>query len=283
MAARTPALERRFRIGSVPYLNAEPLAGPLRDSNRFPNVDLSWLVPSRLIEALLRQELDVALVSAAAVLPEPGLRILPAGCVAARGAVRSIQVYSRVPLAGIRTLALDASSRSAVALTRLYFRLLGRDPEYLTLPPDLEAMLARADAALLIGNSSLAANRRLAAGDWPGPPLHSTDLGAAWLALTGLPFVYAVWAAPAPAADPTLTALLDHSLAIGLRHRAEMARDGARQLGIPEAEARAYLLDTIRYHLGPDERAGLARFCDLAREHGILPPESAVRYAEVEG
>src|SRR5262245_4570404 len=140
-----------LRLGTVPYLNAEPLVGAFRDRARFPEVNVVSLVPSRLLGSLLAGELDAALVSAAGVLPEAGLRILPAGCVAARGAVRSIQVYSRLPLEQIRSLALDASSRSAVALTRLLFRArFGRDPEYLTAPPDLDAMLAAADAALLI-------------------------------------------------------------------------------------------------------------------------------------
>src|SRR5438270_114875 len=124
-AQRTPDPQPStpWRVGTVPYLNAEPLAGPLRDRERFPEVELWAELPSRLIRSLLERELDVALVSSAAVLPEPALQILPVGCVSARGAVRSIQVYSRVPLEQAASLALDASSRSAVALTRLFFRV----------------------------------------------------------------------------------------------------------------------------------------------------------------
>ncbi len=269
-----------MRIGSVPYLNAEPLVAPFRDAGRFPGVEVISLVPARLLEALLRDEVDVALVSAAGALPEPDLRILPVGCVAAHGRVRSIQVYSKVPLEAVRTLALDASSRSATALTRLYFLMrFGRSPEYLSLSPELEAMLARADAALLIGNPSLVANARLAAVRWSGPPLERTDLGEEWLRLTGRPFVYAVWAAPAARDPGPLAAVLSQALELGLADRDRLAREGALSLGIPESEARAYLLATIRYRLGPEERAGLDRFCALAREHAVLPTTAAVRYA----
>src|SRR5262249_13870780 len=148
-----------LRIGTVPYLNAEPLVAALHDRERFPNVLLRSLVPSRLLAALLEGDLDAALVSAAGVLPERGLRILPAGCVAARGEVRSIRVFSRVPLEQVRCLALDASSRSGVALARLVFRCrYDADPDCVTMPPDLDAMLARADAAVLIGDPALRAN-----------------------------------------------------------------------------------------------------------------------------
>jgi chorismate dehydratase len=238
------------------------------------------MVPSQLLTALIAGELDSALVSAAGVLPDERLKILPVGCVAARGAVRSIRIYSRFPLETVRSLALDASSRSGVSLARLILRCrYGRDPEYVTLPPDLDAMLARADAALLIGDPALKANERLENGRWAGPPLLLTDLGSEWFEITGLPFVYAVWASPTTADSATLTQALRRALAIGLQRREALALSGARALGIAAATARAYLVDTIRYRLEAEERAGLARFCELAREFGVLPADSAVRFA----
>jgi len=269
------------RLGTVPYLNAEPLVAALRDRGRFPEVALSSMVPSQLLGALLRGELDAALVSSAGVLPEAGLRILPVGCVAARGAVRSIQVYHRAPLAEVRSLALDSSSRSATALTRLLFRCrFGHDPEYLTLPPDLDRMLAAADAAILIGDPALRANHRLNSGTWPGPLPARTDLGAEWLAHTALPFVYAVWAMPQDRDASRLAATLRRTLDLGLAQREQLAAEGARALGIPASETRAYLLDTIRYELGPEERTALTHFCSLAREYDVLPGDAAVRYAD---
>jgi chorismate dehydratase len=269
------------RLGTVPYLNAEPLVVALRDRDCFPGVELSSMVPSQLLEALLAGRLDAALVSSAGVLAEEALRILPVGCVAARGRVRSIQVYHRPPLAEVRSLALDSSSRSATALARLLFRCrFGRDPEYLTLPPDLERMLEAADAALLIGDPALCANHRLDAGAWSGPVPSRTDLGAEWLAHTGLPFVYAVWAMPRDRDAARLTRTLRRALDLGLARREQLAAEGARAIAIPEAETRAYLLDTIRYELGPEERAALAHFCTLAREHDVLPEHAAVRFAE---
>lgn len=275
-----PMQDRIIRVGTVPYLNAEPLSGALRERESFPTVRLLEEVPSLLLQDLLRRELDVGLVSTAGVLPEPGLRILPSGCVAARGAVRSIQIYSATPLAGVRTMALDASSRSASALARLFFRYrFDRDPEYLTVPPELDQMLERADAALLIGNPALRANHRIDSRQWRGPRLSRTDLGAEWEKIAGLPFVYAVWAVPEALEPGPVLAVLDRALALGLDRRAALAREGAEALGIPRREAEAYLLDTIRYRLGPEERSGLERFCELGREYGVLPEDSAVRYA----
>jgi chorismate dehydratase len=140
-------------------------------------------------------------------------------------------------------------------------------------------MLARADAAVLIGDPALKANERLDGGAWAGPPLFRTDLGSEWLELSGLPFVYAVWASPVGVDMSALTQILNRSLEIGLQRLERLAETGAQELGIPRREARAYLLDTIRYGLGADERAGLERFCDLGREYGVLPTASAVRFA----
>ncbi|MFN3653153.1 MAG: menaquinone biosynthetic enzyme MqnA/MqnD family protein [Armatimonadota bacterium] len=269
----------------MPYLNADPLAAALREREAAllvgDAVELSALIPSRLIGALLQGGLDAALVSTGAVLPHPELRILPGMGVISRGEVQSIQLYLRRPLSQVKTVALDASSRSAVALTRVLFAERWRmTPEFRTLPPDLPAMLEQADAALLIGNPALAANQALASGRWPGLVRESLDLGREWQELTGLPFTYAIWAAPADRDLARLTAALTRAKQWGLRRRDQLAARGAEDLGLPLSVARQYLYESIQYDLGEAERAGIERFCELAVRNGVLPEGSAVRFFE---
>jgi chorismate dehydratase len=273
----------QLRLGTVPYLNADPLTAALRRDDAAllvgDAVRIGAEVPSQLLQTLLDGELDAALVSTAGVLPHPRLWILPGMSVSSRGPVRSIQLYCRRPVEEVRRVALDASSRSAVALTRVLFaERWRRRPEFVTLPPDLPAMLEQADAALLIGNPALQANHRLAAGDWPHLAVESLDLGGVWDDLTGLPFVYAVWAAPDDRDLGRLTRALLRAKEWGLRRRGMLAARGAEELGLPLEVTRHYLDEAIRYDLGEAERAGMARFCELAVRHGVLPPTSAVRF-----
>jgi chorismate dehydratase len=280
-----------WRLGTVPYLNADPLAAALREQDVAllvgDAVELSAEVPSQLIGSLLRGSVEAALVSTAAVVPHRELSILPEMCISSRGPVRSITLYSRAPLREVRTVALDASSRSAHALTQvLLAEKWGRQPEFRTLPPDLPRMLEQADAALLIGNPALVSNYKLDSGDWPGLVRERYDLGEVWTDLTGLPFVYAIWAVAPEALSarsrdiPRLTRLLLRAKAWGLRRRGMLAARGAEELGLPYDLALDYITEAIRYDLGAEERAGMERFCELAVRHGVLPESSAVRFAE---
>lgn len=279
-----------WQLGTVPYLNADPLAAALREPDAAllvgDAVDLQALIPAELLPRLLAGELDAALVSTAGVLPHEELRILPVGCVSSRGPVRSITLYCTRPVNEIRTVALDASSRSAVALTRVLFaERWQRSPEFVTLPPDLPRMLEQADAALLIGNPALQANARLAAGEWSGADVERLDLGEVWDQLTGLPFVYAIWGSPvARAGEPVnhtrLTRALRYARDWGLKRRGMLANRGSAALGLSYEVCLEYLTHAIRYELGADERAGMKRFCELAIKHGVLPPSAAVRFAE---
>ncbi len=268
-------------VGVVPYLNAEPLAAALEDASLFPGVQVRAVVPSLLIEELLADRVDVALVSTAAVLPHPQLRILPGMCVASCGPVESIQLYQRAPFDQVRTVALDASSRSAHTLTRLlYAARYGQRPEFITRPPDLRAMLSEVEAALLIGNPCLQANVLLEGGGWDGPAVRSLDLGAEWTEFTGLPFVWAVWAAKADRPLGELTEMLQRSLAWGLERRQELADRGAAELSIGQELARRYVGEIIRYQMGDAELGGARRFAELCREHQVLLDTAEVRLFE---
>lgn len=274
-----------WRLGTVPYLCGEPLAAALRQPDAAllvgDAVTLSACVPSQLLTELLAGRIDAALVSVGGILPNPELTILPDMAIASRGPVMSIQLYSKKPLDRVRTVALDSSSRSAVALTRTLFAEAWKNsPEFVTLPPDLPSMLDQADAALLIGNPALQTNLKLDRGDFSFPGLERHDLGKAWDDLTGLPFVYAAWAARPGIDYERLTGVLQRAKSWGMRRLNLLSGRGARDLGLPQDTADTYLHDAIRFDLGEAEREGMEHFCRLAVRHGVLPASAAVRMAE---
>lgn len=276
-----------WRLGVVPYLNADPLAAVFREPDAATlvgeSVELGATVPSQLLQVLLEGSLDAALVSVGGVLPHPTLRLLPGMSISSRGPVQSILLFCKCPVREVRSVALDSSSRSAVALTRaLFAERWHTQPEFLTRPPDLGSMLQEADAALLIGNPALQAAQTLLRGEWNGPRPEPLDLGAEWHAMTELPFVYAAWAVPEGRDVERLTSLLLRAKQWGLMHSEDLAMRGAEELRLPPALTLGYLTHSIRYDLGAEEQAGMERFRDLAVRHGILPPESQVRMADRE-
>ena len=180
-----------IRIGAVSYLNAKPLYHRLCEFA--PYVRLSMDVPSLLAEQLADGELDVALIPSVEYLRGAGLgyEIIPSFAIASRGSVRSVKLFSRVPWDQIGRLALDAGSRTSQVLARIWLDARhGVRPEQIEeLPLGVSALESTADAVLVIGDRAMKV---------PGDPFHEVvDLGEAWHALTGLPFVFALWVARA--------------------------------------------------------------------------------------
>ena len=181
-------MTRPVRLGAVSYLNARPLVHGLADD---PGVSLRFDLPSVCADLLARGEIDLGMVPSITYADRPGDRIVPAVCIGSEGQVASVAVYSRRPLRDVRSIALDSSSRTSAALTRiLCARRWHISPTFAPRAPDGESMLAAADAALLIGDPALFLDHRALGAD-------KTDLGEAWTALTGLPVVWAFWSGPA--------------------------------------------------------------------------------------
>jgi chorismate dehydratase len=250
------------RIGSVPYLNARPLVDALERDPR-PGISLSYATPAVLIARLLAGELDIAMASTFAALEHPELVLLREMGVTNTGAAWSVRLISRVPLAEARTLALDASSRSSVAMARIILAdRYSVFPTCISAPPDLDAMLARADAAVLIGDIGLAIQPR---------GVLDVDLGAEWYALTGLPFFFAGWMARDAALLEEAAPVLRASLAHGLARLEGIAAEEAARLHLPADRCYAYLHDVMQYHAGEAEWAGLEAFRMRATRLGLLP------------
>jgi chorismate dehydratase len=241
-----------YRVGSVPYLNAAPLTRGLEE-------EIELIAPSELAEKLRRGELDAALVSVTEVLFQDRYDILDGIAVASLGEVKSVFLAHRQPLEQIREIHCDPASLTSVQLLKVLLAERGLHPEFKPLESYERESLP--DNALLIGNAAIDFLR--------GPHEHDIwDLGFAWYELTRLPFVYAVWA-----------------LRRGMDYQALCARlREARDFGLDTLEAiishrpefdyafrKDYLGWHIHYHLGSDEKKGLACFIELLRKHGAAP------------
>ena len=236
------------RIGSVPYLNSVPLTCGIEDETLF-------VVPSKLADMLRVGELDAALVSITETLFHDGYDILNGVAIASRGAVKSVFLAHCQPLEKIEIIHCDPASLTSVNLLRVLLAERGLHPKFEPLSGYSQAALIQ--NVLLIGNAGINFLR--------GPHDHSIwDLGTAWHELTGLPFVYAVWALRRGHHDTALREKLRAAKAAGLIRLEQTIADH------PDYDAdfrRAYLGGHIRYDLGDREKAGLARFIGLLQKH----------------
>lgn len=252
-------MESQIRIGVVDYLNAWPLAWALiterYDPTKFTPVYLS---PAAVADGLADGSLDVGLVPSVELLRIPGIERLPGLCVASAHEVRSVLLVCPGDIHQIKSVALDANSRTSAVLVQILLReRYGVEAEVVAAEPDIESMLGQADAALLIGDPALKIDR---------DQYNCLDLAAEWRALTGHPFVFAVWAARQElATDLDLLELLQRSLEIGISEIAAIESRAARQLGLDVATAHAYLSRHLHYRLEEEEERGLAEFLDRAR------------------
>lgn len=253
------------RVGAVSYLNAKPLYFRLEELA--PSVSLELDLPSRLADRLSEGELDLALIPSVEYLRgvSRGYRVLPGFAIAARGPVRSVKLFSRVPFGQIRRLALDAGSRTSQALTRIWLESRhGVRPSLIeNLPMGVPVQESTADAVLLIGDRAMKV---------PEDGFHSvTDLAEAWNHMTGLPFVFALWVTRAGVDLGDLPEALAQSRAEGLARADLLAETHGPRLGLDAATCLDYLTNVLSYDLGEPEIAGLRRFARMAAAVGLAP------------
>ncbi len=269
---------RRLRISAISYLNTAPLMWDFEHGQAGRQFDISYTIPSACARALEAATADIGIIPAAAYALIPGLKILPDVAIASRRAVRSILLVSKVPIEKIRTVALDTSSMTSVALTKVLFeKWLGGGRTFTAMAPDVERMLARHDAGLIIGDPALKIDRSR---------YLTLDLAEEWIRFTGKPFVFAIWAIredALPAADPAqdLSITFQESRDHGLlpENLSLIAREWAPRLGITESDARSYLTENIYYYLDAECLEGLNLFYRYAAEIGALPPAPEVLFA----
>ena len=249
-----------MRLGRISYANMAPVFYKVE-----ADVEEVTGVPTELNRMLLDGELDIAPISSIEYAPNADqLRILPRLCVSSEGAVDSIQLVTRMQFNQVRTVAVTPESATSVVLTRILL------PKAEILPLGMEA-----DAKLLIGDAALHSA-------YEDPTPHF-DLGRLWLEKTGLPMVFAVWAAPEPVVDGLVE--LEHALVASVRlARSEpelLARKASELYGYPAGFLARYF-EKLRYSFGPRERAGLYTFLEMARDAGELTHVPELRFVRDE-
>jgi len=265
-----------LRVCAISYLNTVPLMWNFDHGCRAAELrrqfEVDYTVPSNCAQMLAEGSADIGIIPTAAYATIPGLRILPDVAIASKHAVRSILLISAKPIDEIRSVALDKSSRTSAALLKVLFRIQDRDVAYFPEDPYLDIMLAKHDAALLIGDPALQVD----------PARYQIwDLGQQWRSLTGKPFVFAFWAARESAASEEQLAqaaeAFRDSRDEGLQHIHEIARDWHVKLSLPEETLSRYLTHNIHYVLDSENLAGMQLFFRLAASYGILPAAPELR------
>ncbi len=302
----------RVRVGAVGYLNARPLVDGLERSARF---DVRYDVPSECARLLHDDAIDIGLIPSIEYLRGGPYAIVPDLAIASRGPVASVLLYVTRPIEHVRSIAMDTSSRTSVALARvLCARLFKIQPVIDARGPDLPDMLSRCDAALIIGDNALfldpssvrlqpdttVASVRLQphvsvdAGRWNDAaafalpadagavtPIQAIDLGDAWTRMTGLPFVYAFWAGRPGVLTAQDVAALKRARDEGIRRPDELARHYLADTPERQARGAEYLRDKIKYDFGDEERAGLEAFYRYAVEAGVVPATRELQFFDV--
>src|SRR5215471_6688801 len=261
----------RIRLGAVGYLNARPLVFGLETS---PQFDLRFDVPSKCAELLHEGAIDVGLIPSIEYnhpITRTEYAIVPDLAIASNGPVASVAIYSRRPMDEVRSIALDTSSRTSIALVRvLCKREFNIAPRLEHRGPDLGEMLATSDAALIIGDNALVRDG--------GEGVEKTDLGDVWKRMTGLPFVYAFWAGRHGSLTTHDVDVLQRARDRSLRHTEDIAREYFASTPDRQDMGARYLRDNIKYSLGAQERAGLELFYQYAVEAGAITRAEPLRF-----
>jgi chorismate dehydratase len=228
---------------------------------------VGYCEPSQLADLMYRKQFDVGIVPIAEILLHDQYDVLDGIAIAARGAVRSVFLTHRVPIEKIQRVAVTPASRTSVWLLRVLLKFGYRiAPEFYPKPPG--AKLSEHEAMLLIGDEAiLYATRHGKQQFW--------DLGSAWVEMTGLPFVFAVWAFQRDADKAELAALLRAAKANGLAHIEEIVQDATE--AAPEF-LRDYYSNCVWYNLGDAEKQGIRRFQQYLKDMGLVGGSHDLRY-----
>jgi chorismate dehydratase len=285
----------RLRVAAIDFLNPAPLMWdfehPPHNGTLAQRYDIHYTQPSLCAEDLLSGRADLGLIPIASLTPS--LAIVPGCTIASLHRVRSIQLIvkrknspnedSTRSLQQVRTIAADTASRSSLAYAQILFRkFVGSIPEFIPAPADPIAMLAHADAALLIGDPALVALEARAHIEASAGPCLWFDMAHEWRTRTSLPWVAAVWAVRPESLTHTpsaqLIADLQQSRDSGLAHIDSLVDEWTPRIAIPPSTIRHYLTRNIHYTLTPDCIAAIELFRQYAAEADILPALPTLRF-----
>lgn len=248
-----------YRLAAPPYMNARPLIWGLRHGS---NVRCEFSAPSRIARLLEAHEIHAGLVSIAALFTNPRLAIVSGISISCKGQARSVKVFHKVPMQQIRTVALDASSLSSVLLAKIILQeRFGLTPKYVSMSPVIPRMLEICDAAVTIGDVTMCTDLG---------NCEAVDLGEEWCNLTGLPFVFAVWALDKQMYSDRLALTLLRSKHLGIRRLEEIAQSESERLGLDKDVCYHYLATVMQYDLTHLHLEAIALFRQKALAHGLV-------------
>jgi len=254
-------MTKRLKVGAVTYLNTKPLVHRFHEFA--PAVELRFDVPSRLADDLSAARLDVALIPSIEYFQNPAYEIVSDACIACRGPVLSVKLFSRVPILKIRSLALDVGSRTSAALVRILLKeQYSLEPRFEPLAIGASLTDAAADAVLVIGDRAIQSPPGRFAAVW--------DLGDQWVRWTGLPFVFAMWVQRSGIDLEDLPRALADARDCGVANLESIAEAEAAPLGLTVPQCLAYLRDNLYFYLGDEERKGLELFREKASQLGLI-------------
>jgi chorismate dehydratase len=247
-------------VCAVSYLNTVPLVWGLQhspDPALRETFDLRFALPSACADQLASGQADIGIVPVIEMARQ-GLDYFPGTGIACHGPVRSILLISKVPFKEIRTLATDSGSRTSAMLSQVILaEKFGVRPQVVSLPANLPEMLGQTDAALLIGDAALRV-------DPATLPFETLDLGAEWIAMTGLPMVFAVWAGRKEIVREPYGQVFLESLRYGLTHMDDIVAAEAPGRQFSPEVVRRYLTHNIVFELGEKDYEGMRLYIQHA-------------------
>jgi predicted solute-binding protein len=288
---------QKLRISIVQYLNTAPLVWGFTNGPLLGKYDLSFTVPSQCAEALRTGAADIAIIPAIEYQRIPNLVVLPDLAIASQNRVRSLLIVAKKPIEQVRSIALDRSSRSTQALTRIladeYWKIV---PEFFEAEPDLRGMLDKADAAMIIGDPALRISIAIEKKSTVSPQgravcqaatlgittaeiFHVYDVVGEWRKFSGLPAVMAVWASKREVVTAEVIADFRMSREFGLISIEEICMQASRKLELPQGELESYLRHNIDFYLGEENRRGLERYFQEADKLGLIPGNKKIEWA----
>lgn len=248
------------RISASSYSNTAPLVWSFLYGSMRGSVELILdNAPARSAELLLQDRVDAALVPVIAYQMIDDVRLISDVCVGAKQRVRSVCLVTKgEDLSDVKSVALDVSSKTSVVLTKIIFReFLGFEPEWIDAEPDIDAMLATLDAALLIGDPALMIDES---------KYKKFDLAELWHQHTGFGFVFAMWMTRRETCEIDLAAARDE----GFAHAEDIAANYAAEIGLSRDEMKSYLTENISYSINDSMRRGMELYFELAAKHGLI-------------
>ena len=270
----------RLRVAAIGFLNPAPLMWdfdhPPLNTVLAGRYQVDTMMPSECADRLANGTADIGLVPIAALATTPGLRILPGCTIASKGRVRSLLLVRRAaqPLEKLRSIAADSASRTTLVYARILLHRWGNPSvPFVPMTADLDAMLDRADAAILIGDPALMAlEERANRFERTGESLIYHDLAEEWHALMYVPFVSAVWcSACGGSLDESVAMDLIRSRDHGLANIDALVAEWSHRMALSEETIRSYLTSNIHYVLDEECVEGMRVFFEKAAEMGVLP------------